>query len=99
MDDLSEMTIKKFKMWSLHVIKVYLSRRKKPVDGNLDELSARAFCAWEENLPVDANAELAEHRLQHKYKAKLNPGGEVIPDPFSLTSGWKCEKDGLATWP
>ncbi|XP_052777885.1 uncharacterized protein LOC128215218 [Mya arenaria] len=99
MDDLSEMTVEKFKMWSLHAIKVYLSRRKKPVDGNLDELSARAFCAWEENLPVDANAELAEHRLQHEYKAKLNPGDEVIPDPFSLTSGWKCEKDGLATWP
>ncbi|WAR27216.1 hypothetical protein MAR_012920, partial [Mya arenaria] len=45
------------------------------------------------------NAELAEHRLQNEYKAKLNPGGEVIPDPMSLTSGWKCEKDGLASWP
>ncbi|WAR10628.1 hypothetical protein MAR_035704 [Mya arenaria] len=48
-------------------------------------------------IAVDANAELAKHR--HEYKAKPNPGGEVIPDSFSLTSGWKCEKDGLATWP
>ena len=62
-------------------------------------LCFRAFCAWEENLPVDVNAELAEQRLQHKYKAKLNRDGEIFPDPFSLTSGWKGEKKGIASWP
>ena len=59
----------------------------------------RAFCAWEENLPVDADAELAEQCLQHEYKTKLKIADQIIPDPFSLKSGWNGEKNGLASWP
>ena len=59
----------------------------------------REFCVWEENLPVDESAELAEKRLLHEYKEKLLVEGDIVPDPFSLTSGWKGEKTGLQTWP
>ena len=48
---------------------------------------------------MDSNAELAEQRLQQEYKAKLNIKGDIIPDPFSLSLGWKGEKKGLSSWP
>ena len=49
MDELSEMSVEKFRIWSLCALKVYLARRNKPIDGNLDELSARyvhIFCLF-----------------------------------------------------
>ncbi|XP_052820515.1 uncharacterized protein LOC128246371 [Mya arenaria] len=58
-----------------------------------------AFCVWEENLPVNENAELAEKRLLQEYKKKLVLDGDVVPDPFSISSGWKGEKAAVNTWP
>ena len=53
----------------------------------------RAFCAWEEKLPVDSSAEEAELRLCAEYKAKLKVGGNVIPDPYSVDiKQWTEEK-------
>ncbi|XP_045161885.2 uncharacterized protein LOC123526703 [Mercenaria mercenaria] len=99
MDDLSDMTLDKFRLWSVHALKVFLSHRKRSVNGTFDELSARAFCVWEENLPVDEKAEQAEQRLLQEYKAKLHVDKEVVPDPFSLKVGWKGEKTGMRLWP
>ncbi|KAH3817459.1 hypothetical protein DPMN_118996 [Dreissena polymorpha] len=60
----------------------------------------RAFCVWEEKLPVDDKAEQIELRLLQEYKKKLIlSDGDVIPDPFTLTTGWKGEKSGISMWP
>ncbi|XP_052261521.1 uncharacterized protein LOC127865652 [Dreissena polymorpha] len=99
MDDLSEMTLERFRLWSMHALKVFLSHRNRSVNGTFDELSARAFCVWEENLPVNEKAEQAEQRLLDEYKRKLEVEGEVIPDPFALSSGWKGEGAGMSLWP
>lgn len=41
MDDLSEMTLERFRLWSMHALKVFLSHRNRNVNGTFDELSAR----------------------------------------------------------
>lgn len=41
MEGLSDMTLDKFKLWSSNALKVYLSSRKKNVDGTFEELAAR----------------------------------------------------------
>ncbi|WAR14875.1 PUS3-like protein [Mya arenaria] len=66
---------------------------------NISRQTQRAFCVWEENLPVNENAELAEKRLLQEYKKKLVLDGDVVPDPFSISSGWKGEKAAVNTWP
>jgi hypothetical protein len=60
----------------------------------------RAFCAWEEKVPVNISKQQAELRLQDEYKAKLIlPNGDIIPDPFSLEDGWIGEASGISKWP
>ncbi|KAL5021513.1 hypothetical protein ScPMuIL_000668 [Solemya velum] len=99
MSDLSDMTIESFRLFSLKALRSYLSHRKKSVCGTHEELSARAFVAWEEKIPVDQNSELTERRLLEDYKRKLIVEKEIIPDPFSLDSGWISEGQGITKWP
>ncbi|KAH3786216.1 hypothetical protein DPMN_164321 [Dreissena polymorpha] len=87
MDDLRGMNLEKYKLWSIHALIVFLSKRKADVDGSFDELCARAFCAWEQRLPVDAEAECREMRLLEENNAKLSVDGGVLPDPMMLNSG------------
>lgn len=54
---------------------------------------------WEETLPVDESAVHADTRLLHEYKKKLVLGDDVVPDLFSLSSGWSGEKTSLQIWP
>ncbi|KAH3890143.1 hypothetical protein DPMN_014215 [Dreissena polymorpha] len=56
---------------------------------------SRAFTVWEENPAVDLNAEVAEQRLLKEYNDKLIIGEDVVPDPYTLSSGWLGEKKGL----
>ncbi|KAL5006729.1 hypothetical protein ScPMuIL_015535 [Solemya velum] len=93
------MTIESFRLFSLKALRSYLSHRKKSVCGTHEELSARAFVAWEEKIPVDQNSELTERRLLEDYKRKLIVEKEIIPDPFSLDSGWISEGQGITKWP
>lgn len=39
--DLDNMTLETFKLWSMAALKVFLSVRKKSIEGSFDELSAR----------------------------------------------------------
>lgn len=94
------MTLEQFRMWTDNSLKAFLSVRNKSVEGTSEELSARAFAAWEENIRVDGDA---EHRLRAnlaEYKAKLTIDGVVIPDPFGLQDGWLDESDdNRKHWP
>lgn len=48
---------------------------------------------------MDEKAEQVELRLLDEYKRKLQVDGEILPDPFSLSTGWKGEKLGMNLWP
>ncbi|KAH3817671.1 uncharacterized protein LOC127882165 [Dreissena polymorpha] len=99
MADLNDMTLDKFKLWSVNALRVYLSLRKKSITGNFDEIAARAFIAWEENIAVDLVAEQQQMQLLAEYKAKLNIDGEIIEDPMTVSKGWLSEKVGMSKWP
>ncbi|KAL5021765.1 hypothetical protein ScPMuIL_000920 [Solemya velum] len=99
MADFDGVSFETFRLWSTAALKAYLALRKKSTTGTFDELVARAFCAWEEKVPVDVCAEHAERQLLEDYKKKLRFEGEILPDPFSLHSGWLTEKDGITKWP
>ena len=60
---------------------------------------SRAYIAFEEDAPVDASK---EHKLRvavEDFKAKLLISNIVLPDPFSLQTGWVNEKDSIKLWP
>ena len=60
----------------------------------------RAFVAWEEGAIEDLEAENKERLLKKEYQSKLVFEDAVIPDPFSLKSGWVGETtEGLGKWP
>jgi len=40
-DDLGDMTLQTFKLWSIHALKVFLAKKDHPVTGSFDELVAR----------------------------------------------------------
>ena len=51
------MSLQDFKMWSEAALKNFLYLRKKSVDGDFETLVYRAMSAYEENIPVDKNAD------------------------------------------
>ena len=56
--------------------------------------------AWEEGALEDLEAVNKERVLSQEYQAKLVVGGAVLPDPFSIKSGWTGETtEGMAKWP
>ena len=99
----AKMTLAEFKMWSEPSLRSYLSLRKKNIDGDFETLVYRAMAAYEENIPVDSEAEQRSRTLTSEYKKKLivPDFDTVLPDPFSLSDGWLSEsKDsGLQHWP
>ena len=56
---------------------------------------------YEENIPVDADAEHRSRTLMKEYVKKLVMAETVIPDPFTLKDGWLAEQKGtgLFKWP
>ena len=57
--------------------------------------------SYEENIPVDKDAEHRSRLLLEQYKDKLIISGKSYPDPFSLEEGWESEikGSGLSKWP
>ena len=48
---------------------------------------------------MNEQAEQAEQRLLQEYKHKLLVEDDVLPDPFSLHTGWQGEKTAIHKWP
>jgi hypothetical protein len=44
----------------------------------------RVFAAYEDDVPVDADAEQAEKRLYREYIARLTQDGSEYPDPMTV---------------
>ena len=96
-----QMTLQEFKMLSEPALKIFLSLRKKSVDGDFETLVYRAMSSYEENIPVDKDAEHRSRLLLEQYKDKLIMSGKSYPDPFSLEEGWESEikGSGVSKWP
>ena len=60
----------------------------------------RAFHAWEEKALIDRDAEHQERQLLQENKEKLIIGSDVIPDIFTIKTGWQKEdEEGLTKCP
>lgn len=59
----------------------------------------RAYIAYEENVPVNTNDEHGLRAALDDYRKKLVVGGVVLPDPFTMKSGWVNETKGIQNWP
>ena len=64
---------------------------------HLKKLPFRAFAAYEENCPVDADVEHRQRLLLDEYRSKF----EVLslPDPLTIKLGWCGEETGMSFWP
>ena len=88
-----------FKKLKVEDLKSYLRLRGLKVSGRRDELIARCFAAWENNVPTIKTAEESEHDLGLEYTSKLKIGSVSVPDPEQLKEGWLSENDGIKFWP
>lgn len=59
------------------------------------------MAAYEDNTPVDKEAEERQRTISKEYTSKLITEATVLPDPFSLKTGWLAELKGtgLQKWP
>ena len=63
-------------------------------------LCFRAMVAWEEKIPVDIIVEERHRAILAQYRNKVKTETHVVPDPFSLKSGWIEESiPGMKKWP
>ena len=46
------LTITYFKLWSTHALKNYIAIRKKLVEGGYQDLAAKAFACYENDVPI-----------------------------------------------
>ena len=90
-DRLSGMKVDEFKS--------YLRLRGLKVSGTKKELVARAFVAFENNVPISMTAEQVQEEIKKSYHEKLLVDGLKIPDPFGITEGWLDEETGVKYWP
>lgn len=104
--DFDDMNSDSFMMWSEPALRSFLAIRNKSTESDFITLSARAFNAYEEHIPVDQDKEDHQRRLLEFYKEKLvlasrfhTSGPVVIPDPFTLQDGWLGESEGMRYWP
>ena len=58
------------------------------------------MAAWEQKIPVDITVEERHRTALTQYRNKLKIEPHVVPDPFSLKSGWIGESiPGMKKWP
>ena len=70
-----------------------LSDWKERVTGKKGELVERVFIAMENDVPVLKTAEEVQREISEDSMKKLTAvDGVIIPDPFSLTTGWLDEE-------
>ena len=81
-------------------LKNFLRLRGLRVTGKKEELVARVFIAMENDVPVLKTAEEVQKEISEEYAKKLTvTDGVIIPDPFSLKTGWLDEEAAVRYWP
>ena len=101
MGDSTVMTIETFKFYTVQQLKDYVSDRGMTKSGTKEELVARAFVAYELDLPVKQTELQLKETLKKDYARLLYVSeGRVLPDPLTISKDeWIGEKNGLKKWP
>lgn len=98
-----EYTLEDFSRWKVNALKEYLSKRGLKVEGNKATLVARAFAAWEMQIPISKSSVQLETEkniaYQNLLRIDLDGSTIVLPDPLKDVSAWISEKEGLKHWP
>ena len=83
----------------MSALQLFLRLRNKKADGNLNELAARWFVTYEENISVHAKRETVERQSLIDYLSKLAiiPTFK-IPDTYTISDGWLKESN-MSEWP
>jgi len=93
------LTLDSVETWTVAALKEYVKKRGLPVSGTKKVLAARAYVAWELQLPVLPTPEqVAEEKRLHMERLLKTPEGDQ-PHPDSLTDGWLDEDQGMSLWP
>ena len=93
------LTLDRVETWTVAALKEYVKKRGLPVTGTNKVLAARAYVAWELQLPVlPTPAQVAEEKRLHMERLLKTPLGDQ-PHPDSLTDGWLDEDQGMSLWP
>ena len=98
-NDLTDMTLEKFKMWTVPNLKSYLRERDYRVSGTKEYLVARAFSAWEMKAPAVISQQEREKILAKSYRDLLTTPKGNLPDPLTELDCWLNESEGLKKWP
>ena len=88
-----------FKRWKVPYLQDFLRKRGIKTSGTKDKLVARAFAANEFSVPVKLGRDEEAALKAKQYISLLLIDGKQLPDPFRLTDGWHCEKQGMSSWP
>lgn len=94
-DDLIALT--EVKTWNIDALKDFCRKRGYKITGSKDELSARVYFLYNNQIPEEPGAKQQEASRKMDYKTLHNA---VVPtiDPARL-SKWINEKDGISQWP
>ena len=90
----SEQLYDNFIQMSLGELQDYLSLRKLSISGKKRELVARAFTAFEQDVPIAISDTELEKKLKVEYKKRVSV---LDLDPMSLSS--EMWMNDIATWP
>jgi hypothetical protein len=95
------MDLNAFLRFDVPALKHYLVQHGLAVSGNKATLAARAFAAYEMNLPILPDAKQRESILEEEYSGLLClEDGTRLPDPFTLKpSEWLGENASMKFWP
>ena len=66
-----EYTLEDFSKWKVNALKEYLSKRGLKVEGNKATLVARAFAAWEMQIPISKSSVQLETEKNIAYQNLL----------------------------
>ena len=84
------------KQWRVAALQQFLRARGWATTGSKEILVARAFSAWENDIPVQPTASELDALAKGQYDGIL--GG--LPDPLLFDGSiWLSEEDGIELWP
>ena len=94
-----DLTLERVETWTLANLKEYVKKRGLPVSETKNVLAARAYVAWELQLPlIPMPATVAKEKRDHEERLLKTPEGDK-PHPDNLKYGWLDEDQGISLWP
>ena len=90
-------TLSEVKMWDTSALKEFCRKRGYKVSGSREELCARVYVLYNNQVAEEPEAKQQEASRRSDYKT-IYGTGPVTGDPMRLKK-WLTEKEGLAQWP